>query len=169
MFIPWPGGGGESNQGQEEERARFRRGMQAERGSPRHWQRDSCLEAKMQEESSRFGLPRLGADTWPALQVPRLFSPSDSPSVKAAVHPRGLPCTHPLYPIHFSKCPLSPLPPHRTVPAAHWLHSAGVFILSSLTGSNRASQRGSHLPRAAQLTSSNWPSTNRTCPSSSPV
>lgn len=103
--------------------------MQAERGRPLRWQRASCLEAEMQEESSCFGLPQLGADNWPPLQVPPLFPPSNSPSVKAAVNPRDLPCTHPLYLIHFSKRPLSPLPSHQTLPAAHWLHSAGACPL----------------------------------------
>lgn len=78
------------------------------------------------------------AQIWPALQVPQLFSPSESPFVKAAVNPRGLLCTHPLHLIHFSKCSLFPLLSHLTLPAAPQGTQLWVFY-THLTAGHRAS------------------------------
>lgn len=76
--------------------------------------------------------------------------PSDSPSVRVAVNPRGLPCTHPWLLTHSSKCSLPPLPPRLTLPAVlpgeqHWGFSP------PLTVSTGPPREGSDLLRATGL------------------
>lgn len=82
--------------------------------------------------------------------------------MKAAVNPRGLPCTQALHLSHFSQRSLSPPPSHLTP------SSPALGPLSSPPKERRAARGGSHSPRAAELAGSSWPSTNRPCPSNSP-
>lgn len=128
--------GRESTQGQEEDRASFGRGMEAEAGGPLCWQRHSGRAQAL--SSARWRLK-----SWPPLQVPL------DPLLQGRLLIPGASMHTALHLIHFSKLSL-PSAISSDCPS----HPAGAFILTQ-------QQAGSDLPRATWLTGSSCPSTNR--------